>query len=453
MKQSGNLLGPALLALVPLLATQCQEATSPTSMSEPLEALAAATADGTIGVANTVTVFTSGSHVTAWDPILVTNQGSNWPSTICVDQPQIGLDANWVNPHPAYTFNVDHPFEIWYPSWNWDATWINAYTNGPAPGWQSKGLDNAGHNWTKYSTPVSGNGDFVVQFLADNCSWIYLDDELIGVQKADFNQNSSGRYALTLDGEHELSFIIFDGGGAAGGKFRLETTQSYIDNGGDPDVVDDPITPQNVAPVADAGTDATFEATGATMSVALNGSASSDADGDELTYTWTQNGFTVATGATSAVTLGLGEHTFTLTVTDEAGATDTDEVTVRIEDTTAPAIAFTVVTTQLWPPNHRMVLVGRNIGSSDVVDGSPNLTITVASSEAANGIGDGNTESDYQIVDNGNGTYDVYVRAERSGANSGRTYTITMTATDASGNDATRSFTASVNHDQGRKAR
>jgi hypothetical protein len=142
-----------------------------------------------------------------------------------------------------------------------------------------------------------------------------------------------------------------------------------------------------------------------------------------------------------------------LTVSDAQGASDTDEVTVRITDTTAPVITFTSVTTQLWPPNHKMVLVARNISATDIVNGSTSVSIMVSSNESANGRGDGNTNSDSQVVANPNGTYDVYVRSERSGSNAGRIYTINMTSTDASGNTSSRSMTATVAPNQSGRAR
>lgn len=436
---------PAWIIAGLLLANACQDASSPTSgMRADADGISLAATTGANSSLQEVTVFKSGSHVTAWDPILPATEDRNWVANLCVTEPQVGLnDSRWTNPHNAFEVGT-HPWES--GSWGWDAKWINAWNNMNSSGSGGPG----GHSWTKYETTVSGNGDFVVQFLADNCSWIYLDGELIGYQDANWNNNTSGRYGLRLDGEHTLSYIIFDGGGLAGGKFRLETTQSFIDNGGDTGVV---VPPSNTAPVADAGSDASTEATGATTSVTLDGSGSSDANGDNLTYTWSKDGFTVATGATPTLSLGLGSHTFTLTVDDGKGASDTDDVTVTITDTTAPAIQFSIVTQALWPPNHKMVLVGRNISASDLVDADADLSITVTSNEMANGLGDGNTSLDHQIVAHANGGFDVYVRAERSGKGSGRVYTISMTATDASGNTATRSFTATVTQNQSRASR
>ncbi|MEY4094135.1 MAG: hypothetical protein RLZZ53_1334, partial [Acidobacteriota bacterium] len=190
--------------------------------------------NGPATFSTTQTVFASGTAaVTAWDPIFPASAYSNWQS-LCTAAPAVGLNANWVNPHGAYSFPIgSHPWEFIAP-YNFSANWINAWDNLSSRG--PIGPDGR-QNWTKYSTEVTGEGEFVVQFLADNCSWIYVDGQLVGVQDVNWQTNGTGRYPVTLTGPgpHTLSFIILDGGGAAGGKFRLETRQSFIDNGGDPD--------------------------------------------------------------------------------------------------------------------------------------------------------------------------------------------------------------------------
>lgn len=179
-------------------------------------------------------VFASGTAaVTTWDPIFPASAYSPW-QTQCSPAPSVGPNATWVNPHAAFAFPPgSHPWEN-IPPFNFAANWINAWSDLLSQG--PVGPDGP-QSWTKYSTTVTGEGDFVVQFLADNCSWIYVDDQLIGVQDDNWSVNGTGRYPVTLTGAgpHTLSFIILDGGGAAGGKFRLETRQSFIDNGGDPD--------------------------------------------------------------------------------------------------------------------------------------------------------------------------------------------------------------------------
>lgn len=159
-------------------------------------------------------VFTSGSHVDTWDAIPQVDQSMRW-ETMCTATPAVGLNANWRNPHKA--FLVSHP---WQNDWFGGAPWINAWNHNGSWG----GNPTRPHyNWTKYRTQVSGNGTFVIRLLADNCSWIYLDGILVGVQGTNLAINS---YGLTLNGNHTLEFIIWDGGGAAGGKFKLETTSN-----------------------------------------------------------------------------------------------------------------------------------------------------------------------------------------------------------------------------------
>ncbi len=190
----------SLAALVALAA--CAEAPN-----EP--ALADVAARPAFSHTSTHQVYTSGSDVTTWDAIIPAVADPNWTTTICTNQPQVGPNAAWQNPHNAYVLS-GHPWAYDY----FIAPWINA--------WNSLGsVGPSGQNWTKYQTQVSGNGAFVIRLLADNCSWIYLDGTLVGVQGTNLAANS---YGLTLNGTHTLQFIIFDGGGSAGGKFLLETT-------------------------------------------------------------------------------------------------------------------------------------------------------------------------------------------------------------------------------------
>lgn len=100
----------------------------------------------------------------------------------------------------------------------------------------------------------------------------------------------------------------------------------------------------NLPPVADAGRDQlTVECGGPKPGcalVTLDGSASSDPDGDALTYTWQPGGFT---GAIISPLLDQGLYTFELTVDDKNGGTDTDTVTIKVVDTTAPDVSAELV--------------------------------------------------------------------------------------------------------------
>lgn len=90
----------------------------------------------------------------------------------------------------------------------------------------------------------------------------------------------------------------------------------------------------NQPPVANAGPDQTActDLTG-TAQVTLDGSASSDPDGDELTYTWT---WTIdsqpfgATGVSPTVQLPAGAHTITLVVNDGSEDSHPDQVVINV---------------------------------------------------------------------------------------------------------------------------
>ena len=87
----------------------------------------------------------------------------------------------------------------------------------------------------------------------------------------------------------------------------------------------------NQPPLADAGADFTLNfKKGETTTVPLDGSGSVDPDGTIVSHVWTEGGSQVATGAMPEFTLGRGVFTFTLTVTDDNGATASDDVIVTV---------------------------------------------------------------------------------------------------------------------------
>jgi hypothetical protein len=200
--------------------------------------------------------------------------------------------------------------------------------------------------------------------------------------------------------------------------------------------------------VADAGPDQTVECSGAQTPVILDGSGSHDADGSIVDYSWSEDSVVIASGVSPTLNLDRDSHTITLTVTDDDGATASDDVMIDIVDTTAPVIDLALETATLWSPDHEMHLVASGVGASDACDSAAIVTVSVSSNEPMNGLGDGNTEPDWEIVDKGDGTFEVWVRAERAGTGTGRIYTITATATDSSGNSSSASAEVAVEHDQ-----
>lgn len=240
---------------------------------------------------------------------------------------------------------------------------------------------------------------------------------------------------------------------------RVEATngQTTISEPG-PDIV---VEPCNNPPVANAGPDQTVEQTKAEgADVTLDGSGSSDPDGDPLTYKWTWDGGE-ATGVNPIITFPLGTTTITLIVNDGELDSEPDTVNITVEDTTPPVITPTDTVHVLWPPNHKyhtITILDCVASVEDICDvnvGVDDVVITSVSSDEpengnqdiwteATGGGDGNTNDDIIIVD----SQTVQLRAERQGGGNGRVYTINYQVTDASGNTATGSSQVSVPHDQ-----
>lgn len=91
---------------------------------------------------------------------------------------------------------------------------------------------------------------------------------------------------------------------------------------------------EKAPPVADAGPDfSVVDVDGSgDESVSLDGTGSTDSDGEITLYEWSEGGEVIAVGAIAEnVLLAVGVHTITLTVTDDLLSTDTDEVVVTVE--------------------------------------------------------------------------------------------------------------------------
>ena len=189
--------------------------------------------------------------------------------------------------------------------------------------------------------------------------------------------------------------------------------------------------PPNSVPVAKAR-NVTVSADASCSASASVDDGSYDPDGDPLTITQSPAG-----------PYPLGTTQVLLTVTDPKGATSQATATVTVIDTAPPAVSPVAVSTvSLWPPNHKMVPV--TVSYDSPVDNCSAVTCSVAvtSNEPINGLGDGDTSPDWQVVD----LHHVLLRAERAGSGNGRVYTITLTCTDAAGNQTVRTATVAVPH-------
>ncbi len=145
----------------------------------------------------------------------------------------------------------------------------------------------------------------------------------------------------------------------------------------------------------------------------------------------------------------LGTHVVNWTYDDGNGNLSGQSQMVVVQDTNPPQIdSLSASPDALWPPNHRMVPVSVSAAASDNCGGPVACRIvSVSSSEAEDGLGDGETSPDWLIT----GDLSLQLRAERSGTGSGRTYTVTVECSDEAGNLAGSSVEVNVRHDRGKK--
>jgi PKD domain-containing protein/Regulator of Chromosome Condensation (RCC1) repeat protein len=88
----------------------------------------------------------------------------------------------------------------------------------------------------------------------------------------------------------------------------------------------------NSSPFANAGDDReVFRTAAQGVSVTLDGTGSSDADGS-IQYSWSEGDAILGTGATLTYLFSLGTHPVKLTVTDDDGATAEDIVTIVVKN-------------------------------------------------------------------------------------------------------------------------
>ncbi|MFC2174188.1 PKD domain-containing protein, partial [Acidobacteriota bacterium] len=207
----------------------------------------------------------------------------------------------------------------------------------------------------------------------------------------------------------------------------------------------------NQPPLCDAGGPYVEECQGPETVVTLDGSNSSDPDGDPLTYTWDGSFNESPAGGVqvSATFQGLGVFTVQLTVEDPLGEKVSCNADVTIEDTTPPEVQGEGMLACLWPPNHWYVCLGPDdleIVASDLCCEPVDIRFTGCRSDQPDDApdghpisggwnGDGHTTEDCMIVQDGQ---TVCVRAERAGAGTmaqnGRHYAFEVEATDSCGN-------------------
>ena len=199
----------------------------------------------------------------------------------------------------------------------------------------------------------------------------------------------------------------------------------------------------NQPPVANAGSDQTVEQTSYQgADVTLDGSGSSDPDGNPLTYSWTWPGGS-ATGVSPTMSLPLGTTTITLVVNDGTVDSAHDTVVVTVTDTTPPSVdAGSDITVEQATAAGKEVTLSATV--SDICDANPTVTwshgptavfplgsttVTVTATDAS-----GNSASDTVIVNVVDTTAPVItcpadVTVEQATA-AGTVVPLTATATD-----------------------
>jgi hypothetical protein len=126
-------------------------------------------------------------------------------------------------------------------------------------------------------------------------------------------------------------------------------------------------------------------------------------------------------------------------------------------DTTPPSLTVSLSPSTLWPPNDKLVSVTAVITVTDDYDPSPEIkleSITANEPLEAEDIQDasfGTDDRNFKLRAERKGKEDDHKQTDRGTKQLGRIYTVTYSATDASGNKSTASATVTVPHDQEEK--
>jgi len=208
-----------------------------------------------------------------------------------------------------------------------------------------------------------------------------------------------------------------------------------------------PNSPPNAVAAASATTVECSAPSGGSATLDASGSEDPDSspgtNDDIASFEWFEHygepgQILLGSGARLTATLPLGSHTVALKVTDLLGLTAMTTTVVTVVDTTTPSLVLTLTPTVLWPPNRKLIPVEANWLVRDACDPSPRVSLTSATS----------SEPGDDAIRPGAGTAPapILLRAERAGNGPGRIYTLTWTATDASGNNVSATGLVTVPH-------
>ena len=145
----------------------------------------------------------------------------------------------------------------------------------------------------------------------------------------------------------------------------------------------------------------------------------------------------------SRLSLSDGPHSFRAVATDAVGNRAVSAPVDVVVDNTPPVLAVEASPAFIWPPNNKLVPVQIAVSLIDAIDVAPTVVLEVVA------CNDGCSPS-ADIVGAAIGSNDrsVSVRAKRTGAGNGRTYSLTYKATDSAGNSVRKTVQIVVPHDQ-----
>ena len=117
---------------------------------------------------------------------------------------------------------------------------------------------------------------------------------------------------------------------------------------------------------------------------------------------------------------------------------------IEKQDTLPPTLSVSVSPATLWPPNEKLIPITVTLTVKDDYDPQPEIKLeSITANETLE-------KDDIKEAKIGTDDRSFSLAAKREGSNkAGRIYTITYSATDASGNKATASTSVIVPHDQG----
>lgn len=171
------------------------------------------------------------------------------------------------------------------------------------------------------TTVFDDDGDDLVSFLLDASRSVPTDTPIVSwTWEENGSDIASGVNPIVVfsTGLHEVTLFVTDEEGLTGSDIVVITV----------------LDPDNLAPVANAGSDASYDDNDGDdiVTVTLDASGSADADGTIDSYMWYESGIEIGNGETTPVDLSTGVHTITLIVMDDDGVIHPDEVVITIVD-------------------------------------------------------------------------------------------------------------------------